>query len=767
MKKKIAFLVTHGTDTMAWGVNYLSYALKNMAFNVAVVGSQIPLEDTPNGSDGYLNLESAVFALSTLVPPHIFVPMNSGKMIFNNDVWKVDKWDTMAFDGNVIIRKNSNHIIYDQGITIKEKSTIDKLYIVKTGGTLELTMDQGVLKPDKEKDSVSRFLKARFGEKEKEKSIHISEIESYSLMAKDSSNMIPDDWKEITDFIVKKARENGYHPYRGEGIAENVPVIFSTPLTTAGEFDAFSKDKPGIVFIGYGGGNINITPDSSHSPLQFFRNCRKQGRFIVLHSHPARGILDPIYETGRVVFDEKLAIPAMDFSIARCQIKLSYILGNIEKVKEFLKRRKMGGENLERIVALLFLSGAVFPRPETKDYFESLWQIQIPENDLLFDYTIEDALAMTGKYLGSRGKRSYTLEEFVNKKTNVVLVLKPDDIVGENKSGAEINAAENISAVITDSFEWDVVTVPLKKGISFDENVKRLLSSCKIIFSEGGRQSVYDEKSFQKIEDYATRDEMLIMFKNLIKQRSSSVNTPPGIYICLSHQLIAETIKELVDDIIESKDQFSLLEKWESLKKELKEMKAKIVKERDSIVKKNEKPEMTIVDLKRYQFSVGVPGDLEQSHREISGKYSGLIEDFIGFEKVDIAMLHGDEVDEQGVLYLNWALAKLNEFRTQNKQDIPGDSILWQIPVGLEITSSTYDGEGNVLTEVASMAIYYIDREGFFYRDFSFQFHPELILSGEIRQIYSGKEIRPSFSNDGLKVLLSTIVSSFERFKLS
>jgi len=31
MKKKIAFLVTHGTDTMAWGVNYLSYALKNMA----------------------------------------------------------------------------------------------------------------------------------------------------------------------------------------------------------------------------------------------------------------------------------------------------------------------------------------------------------------------------------------------------------------------------------------------------------------------------------------------------------------------------------------------------------------------------------------------------------------------------------------------------------------------------------------------------------------------------------------------------------------
>ena len=54
-------------------------------------------------------------------------------------------------------------------------------------------------------------------------------------------------------------------------------------------------------------------------------------------------------------------------------------------------------------------------------------------------------------YLGPSKKRSYTLEESVNKKSDVVLVLKPDDIVGENKSGAEINAAENISAVITDS----------------------------------------------------------------------------------------------------------------------------------------------------------------------------------------------------------------------------------------------------------------------------------------------------------------------------
>ena len=789
MKKKIAFLVTHGTDTMAWGINYLSYAMKNMAFNIAVVGSQIPLEETPNGSDGYLNLESAVFALSSLVPPKVFVPMNSGKMIFENDVWKIDKWDPMAFDGKVVIHKNSNQMIYDQGITLKEKSRIDKLYIVKTGGTIEQSMDQGVLKPDKKKDAVTRFIKGRFGEEKNGKGIYIEEIESYSLMAEDSSNMILDYWQKVADFIAQKAGENNYYAYRDEGIEENVSVIFSTPLNTWKEFEVLAEQKKGIVFVGYGGGNINIkkeelekgsdknAPYSSYSPMQFFEGFKKKGGVSILHSHPIRGILDPIYENGRAIFDGKLAMPAMDFSIARCQIKLSYILGNIEKIKEYIQRRQIPEENLEKIIVLLFLSGAVFPRAETKDYFESLWQFQIPERDLLFDYNIKEALSVIEKYLVPKPKRIYTYEEFLHKETcesetgkdkikRSVLILKPDDIVGENRSGEEIDAAANISAVTRSAFEWDVVTVPLKKGISFEKNLKGMLPECKLIFSEGGRQSAYDEKSFLDIENYATRSEMLQIFKGIIKQRSLSVDSPPVIYICLSHQLAAEAMNQLIDDIIETEEAISSLKGWDSLKTEIKSMRTKIFAGSRFATRKNEKPELMIIDLKKYRPSKGVPVEFRESHDEISRRYSGLIEDYIGFEKVDISMLHNDEVDEKRILYINWALSKLFEFRSRNKKGIPAGSMLWQIPVGVEITSSTFDEEGQVLTEVASMAIYYIDGEGYLYRDFSFQFHPELMLSEEIRQIYSDKEIRPSYCNDGLKILNSSIIASFERFKL-
>jgi len=795
VKKKIAFLVTHGTDTMAWGLSYLNYTLKNLAFNICLVGSQIPMEKEPNGSDGYLNLESAVFALSEFPPSKIMVSMNSGKTIFEQDVWKTDKWDTRAFSGKVLQSKHSNQIIIDQSIQMNKKSGIDTLYIIKTGGTIEQSMDDGVLKVDKKKDVVTKFLINRFKQKDDLDKFHIENIKSIPLLAADSSDLRLDKWEKVAEAIIAIAETEGYTPIFENKLSENVSVLFSTPMNLYSEFINASSDKEGIVFVGYGGGNVNIEKNkqnySQYSPMGFFEKFKEdKNRYIILTSHPNGGILDPVYENGETVFKQGLALPSMDFSIARSQMKLSFILNNMDDIDRYISTHVKDKNEFaflkDRIVSLLFLSGAVFPKKYTRDYFERKWKIRIPENDLLCGLEFKEVLKKASKFLKTEMKREFTVEEYreklgidSEKKKAGVLILKPDDIVGYSRSGEEINAAANISAIIKKGFEWDIITTPVKKGIDYEKDISDLLSGIKLLFSEGGRQSVYDKDSFAEIVDYASREEMLNLYKELILHRGSSVKSPPGLFICLSHQLIADSLYELIKDILKDdkilnrdSDKYPrAVKEWDILLQKIKEKKEKIFKKTnlfDSIIKQNEKPETIIVDLKKYSSSNNIDKELIEAHKNISDNYSGIIEYFIGSEKVDIAMLHGDEIDEEKLLFINWVLNEFFSFRLKYKGDdiFNKSCILEKLPVAMEITSSTCDENGKVLTEVASMVVYFINREGFLYRDFTFQYHPELMLSDSIREFYSDSEMDLSFENDGLKILLTTIIASFERFKV-
>jgi len=781
MKKRIAFLVTHGTDTMAWGLSYLNYTLKNMAFNICLVGSQIPLEDTPNGSDGYLNLETAVFALFELSHPRIMVSMNSGRQVFEHDVWKTDKWDTNSFSGGILIEKRSNQIIFNPGLKLQQKKPIDLLYIIKTGGTIEESMIDDVLKPDKTKDSVTKFILERFTGQNN--SCFIKDIESYSLMAEDSSDMITELWDKIVNFIVEKSKENGYNAYKEKGISENVSVLFSTPLNKHSDYNDLINEKQGFVFLGYGGGNVNIKKKdgiiSPYSPLPLFENIVQKNGFTILSSHPVGGILDPLYENGREVFERRLAIPSMDFSIARAQIKLSYILGNYTKLLKFIPQSKKQNRNsIERIVAILFLSGSVFARKETRQYFENLWHIRIPEKDLLMNFNFNQALKLLEKYLHPVRPRRFKFDKDFSLISNdikkAVLILKPDDIVGENLSGEEIDASENIAFIVEKGFEWNIISADITEKIDNSSKLDSLLNKIRIIFSEGGRQSVYDKETFDELNKFASKAKMISVFKKIIENRSLSANSAPGIFICLSHQLMAESLFMLVNDVVDNTDVFSRNQEsikidFNNIVKKIIDMRTKVFENRTdyfSVVKKNERPETLIVDLKRYQPSEHIISELVETHNKISHNFSGLIEDFIEIEKTDIAMLHGDEVSEEGILFVNWALNQLHKFRNKYAEKIDKKNLLWKIPAGVEITSSTWDADG-ILTEAGSLAVYYIDSEGYLYRDFTFQFHPELMIEDEIRELYSDSEIKLSYQNDGFKILISAIMASFERIKIN
>ena len=75
-----AFLVLHGTDTMAFTASALSFALNNLTKTVIITGSQVPLSEQRN--DGLNNLLSALTIAGHYVIPEVSV-------FFNNTLLRV------------------------------------------------------------------------------------------------------------------------------------------------------------------------------------------------------------------------------------------------------------------------------------------------------------------------------------------------------------------------------------------------------------------------------------------------------------------------------------------------------------------------------------------------------------------------------------------------------------------------------------------------------------------------------------------------------
>eukprot|EP01065_Artemidia_motanka_P034998 TRINITY_DN42965_c0_g1_i1.p1 TRINITY_DN42965_c0_g1~~TRINITY_DN42965_c0_g1_i1.p1 ORF type:complete len:1568 (+),score=432.02 TRINITY_DN42965_c0_g1_i1:81-4784(+) len=76
-----AFVVLHGTDTMAYTASALSFMLENLGKPVVLTGSQIPLSESRN--DGVDNLQGALIAASNLDVPEVTLYF-AGKLIRGN-----------------------------------------------------------------------------------------------------------------------------------------------------------------------------------------------------------------------------------------------------------------------------------------------------------------------------------------------------------------------------------------------------------------------------------------------------------------------------------------------------------------------------------------------------------------------------------------------------------------------------------------------------------------------------------------------------------
>ncbi|MHA1125259.1 MAG: asparaginase domain-containing protein [Candidatus Heimdallarchaeota archaeon] len=802
---RIGFLVTHGTDTMAWGLSAIRYALKNLPSNVAITGSQVPISNQYSTSDVYPNIENSIKLLTQLSGPDIFVVFNNGQAAFQDDLWKVDKWSPDAFRGEELARINIDEIIIrGRAYPLNLNRKLDKLYLIRTGGTIESEKNkEGLLVPTS--NLISNYITNRLDQ-------YFVDFESISLMAVDSSDLVLDSWLSICRKIADVCKSTGYTTYIDEKFNPNVKVIATSPLMKEEEYVTLFEEAEGIILTAYGSGTINTDVKSGYSPLPAIEKATKDGKIVIISSHTPFGTQDFVYSNAWEPI-KKGAIPAGDFSIAHCQMKLSYILGHHKELDKIAKQMKIAKDTLIKIA---FLTGVDFRSNSSRKQFEKFLGYQIPLKDPFFNLPFSVAMRKINRYINKKETQKITIgsvSEFVSAykkhfknptlRNKWAIILKPDTAIGSNSWGELLDASKNLATITSELLDWNIVTMELSeidyddflskiKEYCVNETLGEFLRSFRYVIIEGGRQSLYDAKSFDDISNKKfSRVNYIHLLQTLMLARSKP-GSNPSLLLCLGHQGIAEAIKEYLIKLTKEKTKIvssiskidkekakefgSLLQEITDIGSNIpvinnnNETVAKKFSDQYFAVKRNEIPEVGLTQLAKYKPSKDIVStDILKEYQKIAKYHTGMLEDFYDLESLDIVMLHNDEVSEEAILFFNWVLSKLSKFIRNNLEltvNIPELDELANMPFGIEIPSSTLyniDFETKEpLTEIAGMIIYYYNHKtGMIKRDYTLQFHPELFEEITILQKRDFESKTLLELTDGIQLLLSSLQAGF------
>ena len=127
-------------------------------------------------------------------------------------------------------------------------------------------------------------------------------------------------------------------------------------------------------------------------------------------------------------------------------------------------------------------------------------------------------------------------------------------------------------------------------------------------------------------------------------------------------------------------------------------------------------------------------------------------------------MFHTDEVNEEAILFANWAYRKLRNSLVPSRKVISVSPLAWllKLPSSIEILCST-TVQGKLCTETAATCISYLDFETKnVRRSFSCQFHPELL--DDLREF--SKSGLPGYSalkqDDGVRLLVRILYEAIK-----
>ena len=368
---------------------------------------------------------------------------------------------------------------------------------------------------------------------------------------------------------------------------------------------------------------------------------------------------------------------------------------------------------------------------------------------------------------------------------NSICIIEPADHVGTNLAGENIRASSNIAYLAQFIADCDSILIPLWCSDKLDQSLLiDLLNGCLAYFIEGGYPSVKDRDTFSNLN--FGLDELQLLTEKMLLSRG--LKTAPAIFICLGHQLAAQghirLIKKATNEILENitPEIFSTNAYYNNLQETCHRIiktaqNLRVFKDNKLVAKGwddklfavalNEVPEVGQVELQHYSNNgIHPSSEFEKLllHHDISSELDiGIVEQSITYEKnLNIVMFHSDEVNEEAILFSNWAYGELRNALSPARKNLSVSNYAWllKLPTSIEIVCSTYS-EGKLCTEVAATCINYMDYETKdIRRSFSFQFHPELL--NDLREFrLSGFPSYEKLKNDdGIRMLVRVIYES-------
>ena len=368
---------------------------------------------------------------------------------------------------------------------------------------------------------------------------------------------------------------------------------------------------------------------------------------------------------------------------------------------------------------------------------------------------------------------------------NSICIIEPADHVGTNLAGENIRASSNIAYLAQFIADCDSILIPLWCSDKLDQSLLiDLLNGCLAYFIEGGYPSVKDRDTFSNLN--FGLDELQLLTEKMLLSRG--LKTAPAIFICLGHQLAAQghirLIKKATNEILENitPEIFSTNAYYNNLQETCHRIvktaqNLRVFKDNKLVAKGwddklfavalNEVPEVGQVELQHYSNNgIHPSSEFEKLllHHDISSELDiGIVEQSITYEKnLNIVMFHSDEVNEEAILFSNWAYGELRNALSPARKNLSVSDYAWllKLPTSIEIVCSTYS-EGKLCTEVAATCINYMDYETKdIRRSFSFQFHPELL--NDLREFrLSGFPSYEKLKNDdGIRMLVRVLYES-------
>ncbi|HIK17554.1 MAG TPA: hypothetical protein IGS53_19995 [Leptolyngbyaceae cyanobacterium M33_DOE_097] len=335
---------------------------------------------------------------------------------------------------------------------------------------------------------------------------------------------------------------------------------------------------------------------------------------------------------------------------------------------------------------------------------------------------------------------------------NAISIIEPWHHVGHNPLGEEVRASLNVAYIAQKIADCDSILFPVwSSGLLDPEVVVPLITSGLAVVVEGGNPSVRDASTFNGAN--CSLDDLHSLIERLLISRSPT--SALALFICLGHQLAAQGHINLIKRAVRQVLSLDTLPRdrdgrmMRSLRRvcqriELMGCSLKIMKRNGHTIEgwddpefavgPNEYPEVGDRQLHHYQSpnreELGIPQDLIDAHDITADQYEGVIDTAIEYEReVNIAMFHSDEVNQEAILFANWAYRLLHDAMIPHRSVLAASRLSWllKLPDAVEILCSTTIGD-EIVTECSATCIIYRDFESKqVRRSFTCQFHPELL----------------------------------------